>query len=743
MRMSPFVIVVLCLLATQSVARPIPLRVQATVRHPSGTTLSTPVKPVTDTYYGATIVDPYRYLENLADPDVDAWMKAETDYTRAVLGRLPGKVKLLKRIAELDHSTAGDIGRVRRLPGNVYLYTKLLPGEETYKLYIRTGLKGREKLLLDPEKVTIAEGNRGKGKNAIGTFEPSNDIRFVVVTITPGGSENDTEIHVIETASGRETGDVIHRCCIKSDPVWLTDDRSFVYGRLQDLHANTPSTEIRQKYRAYLHVLGTDATKDPAVFGYGVVPSIGVDPRLYSSIRTQPGSKYVLGVIGSPIAEPNSAFYIAPVNAIRKRNTAWHKIADFSDEVAEIAIHGDDLYLLTYKSSPRFKIIHVDARNPNLTLSDLVVPQGEGVIQEIAPAQDALYVRVLDGGIGRILRVPYIRRAKPEKVPLPYAGNASLFGIDPRVPGTLLLVNSWTRAYKIYAYDPSTKKSSDTKLQPAGPHDEFDNVEVEEVKVPSHDGMLVPLSIVYPRGVKLDGSNPTLLYAYGAYGISQSPTFDFTQLAWYERGGINATCHVRGGGEYGEEWHEAGKKQTKSNSWLDFIACAQYLIQKKFTSSPRLAAQGASMGCVTVARAMTERPGLFAAILVEAGISDFLRAEAADLLDEAEQGNTKTEEGFKILYAMSPYYHIKDGTPYPAALFSAGINDPRLKPWQSAKMVARLQAATASGKPVLLYIDYAGGHDVGTTATEYESQLANSWSFLLWQFGSPEFQPVR
>jgi prolyl oligopeptidase len=318
-----------------------------------------------------------------------------------------------------------------------------------------------------------------------------------------------------------------------------------------------------------------------------------------------------------------------------------------------------------------------------------------------------------------------------------------LFGADPRVPGALLLVNSWTKAGAIWAYDPKTKTTSDTYLQPTGPHDEFTNVEAEELKIPSYDGTLVPLSIVHPKGMKLDGSNPTLLYAYGSYGYAISPSFDLTELAWYERGGVNATCHVRGGGEYGEEWHDAGKRQTKNNSWLDFIACAEYLIKNKYTSSPRLAGQGASMGGVTVGRAVTEKPELFGAILLDAGIFDFLRAEAADHLDNAEQGDSKTEQGFKTLYAMGAYHFVKDGTPYPAALFTAGMNDPRLKPWQSAKMVARLQAATTSGKPVLLYIDYEGGHDVGTTATEYETRLANSWSFLLWQFGVPEFQPER
>ena len=729
------------LAAVPLVAVPVHLRVQAIGTVTLSSPPNAPIRPVTDTYYGTKVTDPYRYMENLADPEVQSWMKAQNVYTRAVLDSLPGRQKLLKRITELDESAGSDIFRVRHLPGDMYLYSKLVAGQDTYKLYIRKGLSGAEKLLLDPERVTIAEANRAKGKNKIGTFTPSNDLKYVAVTITPGGSENDTEIHVIETASGRETGDVVPRCCIKSDPVWLPNNRSLVYGRLQDLPNGAPATELRQKYRAYLHVLGTNPEKDQAVFGYGIVPSIKVDPRLYSSIRTQPDSKYALGVIGLPIAAPNSAFYIAPVKAIGKSAITWRKVADLSDDVAEVAIHGDDLYLLTFKNSPRYKIIHLDARKPDLASAETIVPTGEAVIQDMACAQDALYVRVLDGGIGRVLRVPYSTGSKVERVPLPFEGAASLFGTDSRLPGTLLLLNSWTKAYKIYAYDPSSKKVFDTKLQPVGPHDEFADVEAVEVKVPSHDGTLVPLSIAYPKGMKLDGSNPTLLYGYGAYGYSLDPSFDFTQLAWYERGGVNATCHVRGGGEYGEEWHHAGKGPTKPNTWLDFIACARYLIEKKYTSPAHLAGQGASMGGIMIGGAINERPDLFAAVLVDVGISDMLRAEVSDLLDVPEDGDSKTESGFEALYAMGPYHFVKDRTLYPAALFTAGINDPRLKPWQSAKMVARLQAATTSGKPVLLYIDYEGGHDVGNTSAEYEARLANSWSFLLWQFGVSEFQP--
>ena len=748
MRAMRFLLCVLCLAPIPVLAHPVHFRVSANTSLPP----RAPVRPVTDTYYGIKITDPYRYMENLDDPEVQAWIKAQNDYTRSVLANLPGRQQLLSRIVELGDSIAADIGSVLRLPGDVYLYSKHLATEDTYKLYIRKGLIGPEKLLLDPERITIAEPSRGKGKNAIGSFTPSNDLKYVAVTIIPGGSEDDTEIHIIETASGRETRDVIPRCCIKSNPAWLPDNHSLVYGRLQTPPPGTPSAEVRQKYRTYLHVLGTDPAKDQAVFGYGVVPSIDVDPRRYASIRTQPDSKYALGVIGLPLLRRTACSISRRWMPLASRLQHGENLQISSDDVADIAIHGDDLYLLTFKNTPRYKIIHLDARKPDLSTAETIVPPGEAVIEDMAAAQDALYVRVLDGGIGRVLRVPYGAGAQVEKVALPFEGavfpfrpalpQGAVFGSDPRVPGTLLLLNSWTKAYKIYAYDPSTRQVSDTKLQPSGPHDEFADVEAVEVKVPSHDGTLVPLSIAYPKAMKLDGLNPTLLYGYGAYGYALGPEFDFTRLAWYERGGVNATCHVRGGGEYGEEWHQAGKGPTKPNTWLDFIACARYLIEKKYTSPSHLAGQGASMGGIMIGRTITDRPDLFAAVLVDAGVPDMLRAEATDLIDAPEVGNSKTEAGFKALYAMSPYHFVKDGTRYPAALFTAGMNDSRLKPWQSAKMVARLQAATNSGKPVLLYVDYAGGHDVGNTAAEYQARLANSWSFLLWQFGEPEFQPV-
>ena len=702
-----------------------------------------PVRPVTDDYFGTKVVDPYRYMENLQDPEVQKWMKAQNDCTHAVLAGIPGRSQLLARIRELDQSVS-QVG-AWRLPGNLFLIMKQLPSEDVRRLYLRRGLTGEDKLLVDPEKVTLAPSDQGKGKNVIDDGAVSNNGEYLAVGIEPGGDELHGELHVFDADTGRETGDVITQVGAEAwQPYWLPDNRSFVYGRLQKLPPGAPPAEVRQKFRAYLHALGTDPEKDQPVFGYGVVPSIEVDPSLIASVQTQPDSRYALGVLNGSVT-PNSAYYIEPLSDLGKTNTAWRKIADFADGVTSIAVHGDDLYLLTYKDAPRYKVLRLDAREPHLASAETVVPPGEAVVTSINPARDALYVQLLDGGIGRVLRVPYGSHPQAEKVALPFKGDVSV-GTDPRVPGALLYLTSWTSAFKIDAYDPDTKQVSDTGLQPAGPYDAPANLESEEVKARSYDGTPVPLSIVHERDLKLDGSNPTLIEGYGGYGITFSAYFAPTRLAWYEKGGIYAVCHARGGGEYGEEWHLAGKGPTKPNTWRDFIACARYLIDHKYTSPARLAGEGVSAGGILIGRAFTDRPDLFAAAIDKVGVSDTLRYETSQNGETniPELGSVKTPEGFKNLYEMSAYDHVQDKTAYPAVLFETGMNDPRVDPWQMAKMTARLQAATSSGKPVLLRVDYAGGHGMmGATRDQADEQLADEWSFLLWQFGVPEFQPPK
>ena len=421
----------------------------------------------------------------------------------------------------------------------------------------------------------------------------------------------------------------------------------------------------------------------------------------------------------------------------------WRKIADFTDGVTDVRVHGDDLYVRTYKDSPRFKIVRLDARKPSLQSAETVVPASEAVITAMMAASDALYVQLLDGGVGRLLRVPYGPHSKAERVSLPFDGALEIDG-DPRLPGVFVFASSWTKAFRIYRYDPATRQVTDTAIQPTGPFDTPQSIQSVEVKVTAADGTRVPLSIIYPKGMKMDGSNPTLLEGYGAYGTTLDPFFDPTMLAWFEKGSVYAVCHVRGGGEYGEEWHVAGKGSAKPNTWRDFIACAEYLIEHRYTSSVHLAGEGVSAGGILIGRAITERPDLFAAAIDKVGVSDTLRFELTQNGETniPEFGSTKTEGGFKDLYVMSAYEHVEHGAAYPAVLLETGMNDPRVDPWQMAKMTARLQAATSSKKPFLLRVDLAGGHgNMGGTQNQRHETLADEWTFLLWQLGVPEFQP--
>jgi prolyl oligopeptidase len=291
---------------------------------------------------------------------------------------------------------------------------------------------------------------------------------------------------------------------------------------------------------------------------------------------------------------------------------------------------------------------------------------------------------------------------------------------------------------------PGSSVLAKTELTPAGPYSNIAGLVTKDVEVRAADGTMVPLSLIYKQGIVLDGSNPTLLWGYGAYGISQSPFFNPILLPWFDRGGIFAVAHVRGGGELGEAWHQAGRMLTKHNTWEDAIACAEYLISQKYTSPAKLAIASGSAGGILVGMAITTRPELFAAALNMVPLSDTIRMEltANGANNVSEYGSAKTEDGFHGLSAMSPYLHVKDGVRYPAVLVTTGINDPRVAPWQPAKMVARLQIANSSGKPVLFRVDYDSGHGIGDTKQQGYEEWADAWSFLFWQLGMPGFKPA-
>ena len=694
-----------------------------------------PVRPVVDNYFGTKVADRYRYMEHLNNPEVAAWMKAQNAYTRRVLDGISGRGELLARMRELDNSVSARIGGVVRIAGGRYFYLKMMSTESVMKLYMRDGIAGQETLLVDPQKISGIST-----PSAINYFWPSNDGRYVVYGISSGGSEK-AVLRIVDTQTTRETGEAIDRTDFNESVGWMPDSHSFVYNRLQKLRPHAPETEREIKSRAYLHIIGTDAERDRAVFGYGVSRLVKVEPPNIPEVTTFPEVPFAFGTVlqGS---QNEVSIYEAAIDSVGKPNTPWRMVCDLDAEVTGMAVRGDDLWLLSHKDASRFKVIHTSVSHPDVSHADVVVPASEAVVTNIAAAQDALYVQLRDGASDRLLRIGYESGAKAERVTLPYDGAIGLYPSDVRTPGVLFELSAWTQANRFLEYDPATKSVLDTKLRPSAPFDHPDDIESEEVKVAAPDGTLIPLSIIRRRGLKLDGSNPVLLNGYGAYGSSLDANFDPVNLAWLERGGVLAFAHVRGGGEYGDDWHKAGQRTTKPNTWHDFVACAEYLIEKKYTSPAHLAGEGESAGGILIGRSITDRPDLFAAALIEVGFTDALRGEVEQdgPSEIPEWGTVKDPDGFKGLYEMSPYVHIKDGTAYPAVMLTTGRNDPRVAPWESAKMTARLQAASTSGKPILLRMDYDAGHGIGSTKTQVENELADEWSFLLWQFGDPRFR---
>lgn len=694
-----------------------------------------PVRSVTTDYYGNTVTDPYRYMENLSDPDVAAWFKGQDGYTRGVLAKIPGRDALLARIKELDTSTPAIVRSIDAVPGGRYFYQKTLPSEIVPKLYVRDGLNGTERLLLDPDKYPAPAGSH----NAISSYAPSQDGKLVGVAVSAGGSEVGT-IHILDVDSGKELPETIDR--VRFGGVqFLPDGQAFTYNRLQKLAPGQPATEFEEKSTVYLHVLGTPVDSDKPVLGFGVSPRVEVSPTDLPFVVFTVRSKWAIGILIHGVLNEQTLLK-APIDSLGKPDIPWEKICDTSDDITSIAVHGTDLYLLSHLGAPHYKVLRTSLDHPDVAHAVTVIPESDAVIHNIATAEDALYAQQTNGMVGELLRLAYDGGA-PQKVQLPFQGSVSLESSDERIPGILVTMASWVRAPRTYNYDPQTRTATDTKLLPVGPYGDPQDIVSEEVMVKSWDGVMVPLSIMYKRGIPMDGSNPTLLWGYGAYGISEDPSFSPVRLAWLEKGGVLAVAHPRGGGELGEDWHKWGEKLTKPNTWRDFIACGEYLVAQKYTSPAKLGGQGGSAGGITVGRAFTERPDLFAAALDDVGLSDALRFEEMPNgpPNIPEFGSTKTQWGFEDLYAMDSYHHVRDGVHYPAILLTTGWNDPRVAPWEPGKMTARLQAATAGGKPILLRVDYAGGHGIGSTREQHEEVTADEWSFLFWQFGVAGFQP--
>lgn len=697
-----------------------------------------PVRPVTEEHWGVQVTDPYRYMEDMKSPEVQTWIKGQADYADAALARIPIRDELFARIKELDSGRAFRVNSIRRLANGRLFYVKVRAEENLAKLYTRASLAAEEKLLIDPSSMT-AEGG---GHYSISFYTPSKDGKLVAYGLAASGSENDV-LHVIDVGTGKVLPDQIDRMeAGYTLPQWLADGSGFYYSRRQLLAPGAPATDGYKLTRSYLHRLGTDPDKDPVAFSMELWPNVAMLDVDFPSIVLEAGSPFAIGKIKHGDANPLT-LYSAPLGSrsdVTKRAgipSPWRKICDVADSVTDFAVHGSDIYLLTADGAPRFKVVKTSLADPDLAHATTIVPASVRVIDGVAASKDALYVQFRNSGAGEVGRVDYESdRLQPLTLPEKFP-SGRIVQASADVPGVTIETAAWTRAGLTYAYDPAKNTFTDTHLNPVGKYDHVPGYESVEVEVKSWDGVMVPLSILYRTGLKLDGSNPTYLTGYGAYGISRNVVYQPTWLAWLERGGVIAVAHVRGGGEFGEEWHVAGQKTTKPNTWKDFIACAEHLVAKGYTSPEKLTGQGGSAGGILIGRAITERPDLFAGALLDVGALDAMRMEFTmnGVPNIQEFGTITKEDEFKALYEMSSYHHVKDGTRYPAVMLSHGINDPRVDPWMSAKMTARLQAATTSGKPVLFRVDYQAGHGIGSTKLQTLKTLADKYAFLLWQTG--------
>ena len=702
-----------------------------------------PARPVTDKFFGTPVIDPYRYLENTKSPEVAAWMKAQSASAQATLSHIAGRDAMLATLKRLENASPSRVvDPVRTATGRVF-YERRGANDNQFKLYVREGFGGAETLLVDPEALAKRTGK----PHAINYFMPSRDGRYVAYGISAGGSEA-ASLVVLDVKTKKPVGRPVTRADY-GWPEWSADSRWLTFTRLQAMDEGEP--EVNKYKRAETFVIDVargGALRPAPVFGFRAQGARLADDETPVLDLTADG-RWAIGRVFNGVQRELRVF-VAPQPEALAGRARWREVVKTDDAVTGITYHGGMLYAMSHLNAPRFKVqaLSLDDAAAASSAWREVLPAGERVVTAVAAASDALYIEARDGNVKRLFKRAHAEGAAVQEVPLPVQGSFELNGDESnyssasaQLPGVLIGLQSWTRANQIYQVG-ADGSVTNTGLQPQGPEDAPVDVEAAEVLVKSHDGVMVPMSIVHRKGVKLDGSNPTILYGYASYGITEEPFFSTGVLAWLQAGGVYAFANPRGSGVYGQEWHKAGKQATKPNTWKDFIACAEYLIAQGYTSSRRLGIYGGSAGGILVGRAMTDRPDLFAAVVPAVGALDAVRFEIGPNgpPNVPEFGTVKTEAGFRALYEMSTYHHIRDGQKYPAVMFTHGVNDPRVEVWHSTKTAARLLAASTSGKPVLLRLDYQAGHGVGNTKQQRLAERADVYAFFLWQMGVPGYE---
>jgi len=713
-----------------------------------------------DTFHGTPVPDPYRWLEDVRAPWVRAWFEAQDAHARRVLDAIPGRAALRADIARL--LSASDNVVDATWGGDRIFYLERPAGSPSFRLMVREGIDGTPRLVLDPARY------RTPGEAAtIEYFQPAPNGRRVAVAIALGGSEAAT-LRILDVDRGTEVGAPIPRADFGS-VAWRFDSVVLFYSQLAE---PGPASGAIDKYRdsaVWMRSFGADGPSPPdvPVFGRTVGTGLPISPDGLPQVVVSPVSSWALGIVHHGVAREKT-LYVAPLALLKGPSTPWRKVVDRAQGVESFTVRGEWLYLRTNEDAPRYKLTRWSLKREEPYRSsgaEVVLPEGERILARVALAKDALYVVLRDAGVAAVERLEFNVKlpappprargkrapAKPAALPktagvarttsiaLPFAGSAQELVADPLRPGALVRLAGWIDAPGYYAIAPKTGAVARTALLPRSPVD-FGGARVTRVRVASHDGVEVPLTIVSPPGAREDGTAPVLIEAYGAYGYALEPRFRPASKAWLDRGGVIAYAHVRGGGELGRDWHLGGQKARKANSSLDLVACARWLAARRIASAERIAITGGSAGGLAVLNAMLAEPALFRAVVSEVGFHDAIRGEvvASGPMNVEEFGSVATPEGFRDLLAMSPYANAKDGVAYPAVLLTAGYNDPRVEAWDPGKMAARLQAIGAKlaggGAPVLLRTDFAGGHG-GDTLDQQIDEYADLFAFVGWRLG--------
>lgn len=685
----------------------------------------TAVKPVTDRYGDLRVTDPYRWLEAGRDPAVKRWSAAQDHRTRGYLDHLPARQPMADWLMKQAAAGSSAYYDLHAAGGQLFaLYNQPPRQQPMLAVMGQDADPAKARVVLDPNTLNPT------GRTAIDWYVPSPTGKLVAVSMSENGSE-DGSLHVIDVASGKTVDAVIPNVQYPTgggSVAWRDDGSGFWYTRYPG--ADEPAERRHFHEQVWFHRIGDDPAKDVYVLGkdFPRVAEIALDAR--------PGAPAVVVSVANGDGGEFAHYLI-------QQDGSTRQLTRFEDKIVAVAMGPDALYLISRQGAPRGKLLKLGLDDPTLAKAVTLVPESDAALEpggefgaaNITLTKHALYLREIAGGPSRV--AVYGLDGTPRgRLPLPEV--ATVDEVEPMDDGSLLVaVKTYLEPPRFVRIDEASGQGTPTALSQTSPV-RFDDVEVVREFATSKDGTRVPLNIVRKKGTPLDGRHPLLLNGYGGYNVSLVPRFlgAATRL-WLDAGGVYVIANLRGGGEFGETWHTQGALTNKQNVFDDFAASAQYLVDQGYTTPARMAAIGGSNGGLLMGASFTQHPELFRAVVSTVGLYDMLRVELDPngAFNVTEFGTVKDPAQRQALYGYSPYHHVRAGAKYPAILMATGETDGRVNPMHSRKMVARLQAATGSGRPVLLSINAHAGHGMGSSLSIRTNQTADIYAFLFDQLG--------